>query len=353
MLQAMDTSVAFPRLARRVAVTTVALAVLATPFASAADAAITKGFRAKVDADLAPGINFRFGKVTTTGGRQVEVRVGTVDPRNEKVKLKALLSNNKVVKRDVVTKIALKRERPGFKAMVATNGDMSTRQRVDAYAAPHSMAVSNGELLLATELTQEQRRFAEGIRRCGRSLLSVINDVLDFSKIEAGKLELERTDFDLRDKLESYLSTGRIGALMYSNPNNPAWICFTEKELAIIGDLYPPAERARVQALFGSLFVLAFLIGPTLGGVFTDTIGWRWVFYINIPIGITAAAVATGVLKKIPARRLNESMDHAGAVLFADESEMLACLALAVRQGVAGRCWWCRAAESRCWGARD
>jgi hypothetical protein len=146
----MDTRVAFPRLARRVAVTTVALAVLATPFASAADAAITKGFRAKVDADLAPGINYRFGRVTTTGGRRVEVRIGTVDPRNEKVRLKALLSNNKVVKRDVVSKIVLKKERPGFRAMVATNGDMSTRQRVDAYAAPHSMAVSNGELLLTT-----------------------------------------------------------------------------------------------------------------------------------------------------------------------------------------------------------
>lgn len=154
MLQAMDTRVALPRLARRVAVATVTLAVLTTPFASAADAAITKGFSATVDTDLAPGINFRFGKVTTTGGRQVEVRVGTVDPRNEKVKLKALLSNNKVVKRDVVTKITLKRERPGFKAMVATNGDMSTRQRVDAYAAPHSMAVSNGELLLTTACTR-------------------------------------------------------------------------------------------------------------------------------------------------------------------------------------------------------
>jgi hypothetical protein len=150
----MDTLVPLPRLAGRVVVMTVALALLATPFASAADAAITRGFKAKVNADLAPGINFRFGTLTTTGGRRVEVRVGTVDPRHERVRLKALLSNGKVVKREVVTRITLAKERPGFKAMIATNGDMSTRQRVDAYAAPHSMAVSKGELLLTTPCTR-------------------------------------------------------------------------------------------------------------------------------------------------------------------------------------------------------
>ncbi len=130
-------------------VTTVALAVLSTPFASAAEAAITKGFKAKVDTNLAPGINYRYGKATTTGGRPQEVRVGTVDPKVDGVRLKALLSNGKVVKRAVVTKIVLAKERPDFKPMIATNGDMSTRQRVDAYAAPHSMAASGGELLLA------------------------------------------------------------------------------------------------------------------------------------------------------------------------------------------------------------
>ncbi|MBP1705654.1 MAG: family efflux transporter permease subunit, partial [Chloroflexi bacterium] len=61
--------------------------------------------------------------------------------------------------------------------------------------------------------------------------------------------------------------------------------------LATIGDLYPPADRARLQAAFSSLFVLAFLIGPTLGGVLTDTIGWRWVFYVNVPVCLAALAV--------------------------------------------------------------
>ena len=57
-------------------------------------------------------------------------------------------------------------------------------------------------LLLDTELTPEQRQYAEIVRTSGEALLTVINDILDFSKIEARKLELETTDFDLRSMLE-------------------------------------------------------------------------------------------------------------------------------------------------------
>ncbi|MEX1297059.1 MAG: MDR family MFS transporter [Candidatus Limnocylindrales bacterium] len=87
--------------------------------------------------------------------------------------------------------------------------------------------------------------------------------------------------------------------------------------LAIIGDLYPPAERARVQALFGSLFVLAFLIGPTLGGVFTDTIGWRWVFYINLPISLLAILVVWRFMPSLRYEGPRRRIDIAGMVLFA------------------------------------
>jgi EmrB/QacA subfamily drug resistance transporter len=87
--------------------------------------------------------------------------------------------------------------------------------------------------------------------------------------------------------------------------------------LAIIGDLYSPAERARVQALFGSLFVLAFLIGPTLGGIFTDTIGWRWVFYINLPISLLATVVVWRFMPPLFYEGPRQRVDVAGMVLFA------------------------------------
>jgi EmrB/QacA subfamily drug resistance transporter len=59
----------------------------------------------------------------------------------------------------------------------------------------------------------------------------------------------------------------------------------------IIGDLVPPAERGRWQGLFGAVFGLASVIGPTVGGYITDNIGWQWVFYVNLPVGLLAIAV--------------------------------------------------------------
>ena len=59
----------------------------------------------------------------------------------------------------------------------------------------------------------------------------------------------------------------------------------------LIGDIFTPAERARWQGLFSGVFALASVIGPTLGGWITDTTTWRWVFYVNLPLGIVALAM--------------------------------------------------------------
>jgi len=67
---------------------------------------------------------------------------------------------------------------------------------------PMNGVLGMADLLLGTELTDRQRRFAETVRRSGETLLAIISDILDFSKIEAGKLDLETVDFDLRDLLE-------------------------------------------------------------------------------------------------------------------------------------------------------
>ncbi len=62
--------------------------------------------------------------------------------------------------------------------------------------------------------------------------------------------------------------------------------------LAIIGDIFPPAERGKWQGLFIAVFGLATIVGPLLGGAITDNWGWRWVFYINMPVGALALVTA-------------------------------------------------------------
>ena len=82
--------------------------------------------------------------------------------------------------------------------------------------------------------------------------------------------------------------------------------------LAIIGDVIPPRERGRYQGYFGAVFGVSSVAGPLLGGWFTDGPGWRWIFYINVPIGI-AALVITSVALKLPVRRREHAIDYVGA----------------------------------------
>src|SRR6188472_505872 len=58
--------------------------------------------------------------------------------------------------------------------------------------------------------------------------------------------------------------------------------------LAVIGDLFTPAERGRYQGLFGAVFGISFIVGPALGGFLTDQVSWHWVFYVNISIGFVS-----------------------------------------------------------------
>ena len=84
--------------------------------------------------------------------------------------------------------------------------------------------------------------------------------------------------------------------------------------MAIVGDLVAPRERGRYQGYFGAVFALASVSGPLLGGYFTDQLSWRWIFYVNLPLGIAALAV-TSVVLRIPFRRVRRRIDYPGSVL--------------------------------------
>ena len=85
---------------------------------------------------------------------------------------------------------------------------------------------------------------------------------------------------------------------------------------AIIGDVVPPRERGRYQGLFGAVFGVSSVAGPLLGGFFVDNLDWRWVFYINIPLGALALIVVASVLPRIAAGA-KPRIDYAGIILLA------------------------------------
>lgn len=82
---------------------------------------------------------------------------------------------------------------------------------------------------------------------------------------------------------------------------------------AIIGDIFPPSERGKWQGLFIAVFGLATIVGPVLGGWITDNWGWRWVFYVNMPVGAVALVTAGLTIPNIVVRR-RHSIDYLGSI---------------------------------------
>src|SRR5437868_4041618 len=86
--------------------------------------------------------------------------------------------------------------------------------------------------------------------------------------------------------------------------------------IAVVGDIIPPRERGRYQGLFGAVFGVSTVVGPLLGGFFVDHLSWRWIFYVNLPIG-AAAFVVIGTVFHTRTERVEHAVDYLGAALLA------------------------------------
>jgi EmrB/QacA subfamily drug resistance transporter len=104
---------------------------------------------------------------------------------------------------------------------------------------------------------------------------------------------------------------------------------------AIIADIVPPRERGRYMGLIGSVFAVSSVAGPLLGGFFVDSLSWRWVFYINLPIGLIALAVVVLRLH-LPFVRHPHKIDWAGAAVL---TTAVVCLVLLTTWGGAQYAW--------------
>ncbi len=82
--------------------------------------------------------------------------------------------------------------------------------------------------------------------------------------------------------------------------------------MAIIGDLIPPRERGKYQGMMAAVMALAMIGGPLVGGTITDNWGWRWAFYINLPLGAIALA-AVGAVLHLPKKRSEAGIDYPGS----------------------------------------
>jgi EmrB/QacA subfamily drug resistance transporter len=105
--------------------------------------------------------------------------------------------------------------------------------------------------------------------------------------------------------------------------------------MAAIADVIPPAERGRYQGLFGGVFGLATVVGPLLGGFIVEHLSWRWIFYINVPLGVLALVVI-GFVFKPHVKHVRREIDYMGAAFLAAS---LTCIILFTSQGGTSLPW--------------
>src|SRR5207244_4677628 len=86
--------------------------------------------------------------------------------------------------------------------------------------------------------------------------------------------------------------------------------------LAVVADLYTPAERGKYLGFFGAVFGVSSLVGPAIGGIITDQFSWHWIFFINVPIGLVSLVILWRLLPPIKHPDAARHIDYLGAAVF-------------------------------------
>src|SRR5579884_305836 len=105
--------------------------------------------------------------------------------------------------------------------------------------------------------------------------------------------------------------------------------------LAIVGDIIPPRQRGKYMGYFMAVFGVSSVVGPLLGGFLTDSLSWRWVFFVNIPLGVIALSAVAARLH-LPITKQDHNIDYLGAALLAAGA---VCLLLATVWGGTTYAW--------------